>query len=53
MLHRTSASAGVTLVVNLAIGLGFWSAVGGILAVLILYGVLHIGKNNKGWPQLD
>jgi hypothetical protein len=47
------ASATATLGVNLAIGLGVWSAVGGILAVLILYGVLHIGKNNKGWPQLD
>jgi hypothetical protein len=46
-------SAAVTLGVNLAIGLGFLSAVGGLLGVLILYGVLHIGKDNKGWPQLD
>jgi hypothetical protein len=28
------------------------SVIGGILTVLILFGVLHIGKKNKGWPQL-
>jgi hypothetical protein len=47
------ASAAVTLGVNLTIGLGISSAVVGILGVLFLYGVLHIGKDNKGWPQLD
>ena len=47
------ASAAVTLCVNLAIGLGLSSAVVGVLSVLLLYGVLHIGKDNKGWPQLD
>jgi hypothetical protein len=47
------ASAAVTLGVNLTIGLGLSSAIVGVLGVLLLYGVLHIGKNNKGWPQLD
>ena len=47
------ALAGVTLCVNLAVGLGFSSAVIGLLGVVMLYGVLHIGKDNKGWPQLD
>ncbi|MDD5600345.1 MAG: hypothetical protein PHC87_01115 [Actinomycetota bacterium] len=28
------------------------SIIGGILTVLILFGVLHIGKKDKGWPQL-
>jgi hypothetical protein len=47
------ASAAVTLGVNLTIGLGFSSAIVGVLGVILLYGVLHIGKDNKGWPQLD
>ena len=47
------ASAAVTLGVNLTIGLGLSSAVVGVLGVILLYGVLHIGKDNKGWPQLD
>jgi len=46
-------SAVVTLGVNLAIGLGLSSAIVGLLGVLLLYGVLHLGKDNKGWPQLD
>jgi hypothetical protein len=24
-----------------------------IIGVLLLYGVLHIGKENKGWSQLE
>jgi hypothetical protein len=28
------------------------SIISGLLAVLILFGVLHIGRENKGWPQL-
>ena len=38
------ASAVVVLGVNLAIGLGVSSAIVGLLGVLLLYGVLHIGK---------
>jgi hypothetical protein len=47
------ASAAVTLGVNLTIGLGFSAAIVGVLGVILLYGVLHIGKDNKGWAQLD
>jgi hypothetical protein len=47
------ASAAITLGVNLTIGLGLSSAIVGFLGVILLYGVLHIGKENKGWPQLD
>ncbi len=28
------------------------SVISSLLLVLILFGVLHIGKDNKGWPQL-
>ena len=47
------ASSVVALVLNLSIGLGVGSAFVGLIGVLLLYGVLHIGKENKGWPQLD
>jgi hypothetical protein len=30
-----------------------YSAVGGLLWVLLLFAVLHIGRENKGWPQLN
>jgi hypothetical protein len=46
------ASAVVSLVVNLWLGLGTGVA-GAVVGVLLLYGVLHIGKENKGWPQLE
>ena len=43
----------VAIVVNLSIGLNPAAVVLGLLGVLLLYGVLHIGKENKGWPQLE
>lgn len=46
-------SAVAALGINLAIGLGPGSSIGGLVGVAILYGVLHIGDNNKGWSQLD
>ena len=46
-------SAVVTLGINLTIGLGLSSAIVGLLGVVILYGVLQIGRHNRGWPQLD
>ncbi|WP_146400759.1 hypothetical protein [Pseudobythopirellula maris] len=46
-------SSVVALVVNLSIGLGIGPAVGGLIGLVLLYGVLHIGKENKGWPQLE
>jgi hypothetical protein len=46
-------SSVVALFVNLSVGLGIGSALFGIVGVLLLYGVLHTGKESKGWPQLE
>jgi len=46
------ASGVVVFFVNLSAGFGPGSAVLGLLGVAILYGVLHIGKERKGWSQL-
>jgi hypothetical protein len=43
----------IALFTNLSIGLGIGSSISGVFGILILYGILHIGKENKGWPQLD
>ncbi len=43
----------VTLIVNLSVGLGILQALTGLGGVLLLYGVLQIGKENKGWSQLE
>ena len=43
----------VTLVINLNIDLGVAQSLSGLIGVAVLYGVLQIGKENKGWPQLD
>jgi len=40
------------LCLNLYIGLGPVSF-SGLIGLAVLYGVLQIGKENKGWPQLD
>jgi hypothetical protein len=47
------ASAVAIFIVNLSIGLGPSSVLGGAVGVAVLYGVLQIGKENKGWPQLE
>ncbi len=46
-------SSAIALAVNLSIGLGIAQSLGGLVGVAIFYGVLQIGKENKGWPQLD
>ena len=46
-------SSVVALLVNISIGLGIGPSLGGLVGVLLLYGVLNIGKENKGWPQLE
>ena len=46
-------TACVTLCINLYIGAGISSAVFGLSGVAILYGVLHIGGDKKGWTQLE
>ena len=47
------ASSIVALFVNLSIGLGIGQSLLGLVGIAVLYGVLHIGKESKGWPQLD
>ena len=43
----------VAFFVNLLIGIGIGQSLLGLVGIALLYGVLHIGKENKGWPQLD
>ena len=47
------ASSIAVLLFNLSAGLGTGTSLGGLLGAAILYGVLHIGKEDKGWPQLE
>ena len=46
-------SAVIVFFLNLAMGPGLGSALAGLLGIAILFGVLHIGKERKGWAQLD
>ncbi len=46
-------TSAIAFVVNLMIGLIIVQAVLGLTGVAILYGVLQIGKERKGWTQLD
>jgi len=48
-----AATTVFALILNLSFGLSVGSALSGLLGIFILYGVLHIGKENKGWSQLD
>jgi len=47
------ASSVFALFINLSIGLGIGTILSGLIGIIVLYGILHIGKDNKGWPQLD
>lgn len=47
------ASALITFGINLAIGLNIVQACFGLVGVVVLYAVLQIGNENKGWPQLE
>jgi hypothetical protein len=38
---------------NLAIGVSIPQAIMGLAGIAILYGVLQIGGENKGWAQLE
>jgi len=42
-----------TFVINLMVGLNVVQAMLGLAGVAVLYGVLQIGKDIKGWTQLD
>ena len=47
------ATTVIAFFINLMIGVNVVQAVLGLVGIGILYGVLQIGKENKGWPQLD
>jgi len=47
------ASSIFAFFVNLSIGLGIGQSLLGLVGIAVLFGVLHIGKENKGWPQLN
>jgi hypothetical protein len=47
------ASSVGAFLVNTSIGIGTAAALLGLLGVAVLYGVLHIGAERKGWSQLD
>ena len=44
--------AAINILINISLGLGVLSFAG-LVGIAILYGVLHIGKDNKGWSQLE
>jgi hypothetical protein len=43
----------LAIIINLALGLGIFQSAVGLIGIAVLYGVLQIGKENKGWPQLE
>jgi hypothetical protein len=47
------ATSAVGFMINLIIGLNIFQALLGLIGVAALYGVLQIGKENKGWTQLE
>ena len=47
------ATSAVAFIVNLSIGLGIVPSLLGLGGVGMLYGILHIGKEQAGWGQLD
>jgi hypothetical protein len=46
------ATAVATVAINSSIGLAMQGAIAALLGIAILFGVLHIGKENKAWPRL-
>ena len=46
-------TSAIAFVINLSIGTGIGPSLMGLLGLAILFGVLQIGKENKGWPQLE
>ena len=43
----------VASLVNMSMGIGIGMSVVGMVGIALLYGVLQIGGENRGWPQLD
>src|ERR1043166_5618639 len=47
-------SAAIAFFVNLTIGVSIISNIFSLFfSVIVLFGVLHIGKDRSGWPQLE
>jgi hypothetical protein len=47
------ATAAVAFVVNLMIGINILQALLGLVGIAVLYWVLQMGKEKKGWTQLE
>lgn len=47
------ASAGIVFVINILIGLPMSNSIMGLVGIGVLYGVLQIGGEKKGWNQLE
>jgi hypothetical protein len=43
----------VALIINLSIDIGIAQSLIGLVGVVVLYGVLQIGNDQKGWTQLE
>ena len=43
----------VGLVLNIVLGLGIWAILSSVISIAIMFAILQIGKENKGWPQLE
>ncbi len=43
----------ITFGINYSLGLSFATSIVGLLGIAILYGVLHMGRDKKGWTQLE
>jgi hypothetical protein len=48
-----AGTSAITFVLNLVAGVNVIQALFGLFGVAVLYGVLHIGKEKRGWPQLE
>jgi uncharacterized membrane protein (DUF2068 family) len=46
-------SATITFISNLNLGTDIGSSLLGLVGIAVLFGVLQIGKENKGWTQLN
>jgi hypothetical protein len=47
------ASSLVAFVINLMVGVTIYRALFGVIGFVILFGILQLGKENKGWTQLE
>ena len=46
-------SSVAAFVINISLGLGLAQSFFGLAGIAILFGILNIGENNKGWSQLE